>query len=75
MDINQQITAFARQRRIKPEDFPAFRDKLLNGLRILKLRTDTIELEKYKAIANRKDAQLLAKQQGVDTNGTGTKKD
>jgi hypothetical protein len=75
IDINEQIQAFAKSKRIKPEDFPAFRDKILNGLRTLKLRTDTIELEKYKAIANRKDAQLLAKQQGVDTNGTGKDKE
>ena len=66
MDINDQIKAFAKSKRIKPEDFPAFRDKVLNGLRTLKLRTDTIELEKYKAIAKRKDAQLLAKQQEDD---------
>ena len=70
MDINDQIKAFAKSKRIKPEDFPAFRDKLLNGLRTLKLSTTEIELEKYKSIAKRKDAQAVAKQYEVDTNGT-----
>ena len=67
MDINDQIQAFAKSRRIKPEDFPAFRDKILNGLRTLKLNPREIELEKYKAIAKRKDAQTLAKQNEVET--------
>ena len=66
MNINEQIRAFSKQRRIKPEDFPAFRNKILNGLQTLKLSTREIELEKYKAIAKRKDAQQLAEKNEKD---------
>lgn len=66
MDIDQQIAAFARQRRIKPEDFQAFRDNILNGLRMMKLRTDTIEIEKFKKIVDGKKASEIAKQNEVE---------
>lgn len=66
IDIDQQIQAFAKQRRIRPEDFQAFRDSILNGLRMMKLRTDTIELEKFKKIAGGKKASEIAKQNEVE---------
>ena len=61
-DIDEKIHAFAKSKRIKPEDFKTFRDNILNGLRSLRLRTDRIELDKFKEIA---------KKQGVDIDGTG----
>lgn len=65
-DIDDKIAAFAKQRRIRPEDFKAFRDSILNGLRSMRLRTDRIEMDKFKEIAKRKDAQKLAEQQEVE---------
>lgn len=65
-DIDQQIAAFAKQRRIKLEDFQKFRDSLLNGLRTMGLRTDVIDYTKFNEIAKRKDAQAIAKKQEVD---------
>jgi hypothetical protein len=59
-DIEQKIHAFAKQQRIHPSKFKAFRDSILNGLRSMRLRTDRIELDKFKAIA---------KKQGVDIDG------
>jgi predicted transcriptional regulator len=66
-DIDEKIIAFAKQRRIKPEKFKEFRDSILNGLKSMGLRTDKIDLEKFKAIAKRNDAQELAKKQEVDS--------
>ena len=58
IDINDQIKAFAKSKRIKPEDFPAFRDKILNGLRVLKLSTTEINVEKYKEIAKKYGGEI-----------------
>lgn len=54
-DIDDKIAAFAKQRRIRPEDFKAFRDSILNGLRKMGLRTDVIELDKFKEIAKKNE--------------------
>ena len=66
MDIETQIQNFAKQRRIKPQDYEEFRNTILKGLRAMRLKTDSIEEEKYIRIANMKDAQALAKKQEVE---------
>lgn len=68
MNIEKQIKLFARKRNVKPEDFEKFRATILQGLPAFGLRTDKIELAKYKALAARKDAQALAKKKEVDLN-------
>ena len=65
-DIDDKIAEFAKHKRIHPTAFKEFRDNILNGLRKMGLRTDTIELDKFKEIAKRKDAQKLAEQQEVE---------
>ena len=72
MNIDEQIYAFAKSKRIKPEDFPAFRDNILNQLRknkgvvYLGVRLKVIKIE-------RKEFEEIISE--VDTDGTGTKKD
>ena len=51
MDLEEQIRKFAQKRGVKEEDFPAFRDKLLTGLKQMGLDEKEIDLEKYKKAA------------------------
>lgn len=69
MEIEPQLRAFAKKRGIKEEDYETFKANILKGLSAMKLRTDKIEVEKFKAIAARKDAQALAEKQEADSNG------
>lgn len=70
--MEQAIRAFAKHQRIKPEDYEAFKAKVLLGLRSMGLPNDKIDEHRYKAIAGRKDAQALAKKQEEDANGKQT---
>jgi len=48
MDIEIYIRKYAKWKRVKPEDFPAFREKVLEGLKKMGLATDSIDIDKYK---------------------------
>ena len=50
MDIEEKIRAYAKHMRIKPEDFPAFREKVLEGLKKMGLSTGDIDIEQYKKV-------------------------
>lgn len=62
-DIDDKISEFAKKRKIKPEEFQQFRDSILNGMRTLGLRTDTIELDKFKEIAKKKGGNVGGNQE------------
>jgi hypothetical protein len=51
MDIEEKIRQFAKARKVSPEDFPAFREKILVGLKGMGLSTTEIDLNKYKEVA------------------------
>jgi hypothetical protein len=50
VDIEKMIRQYAKARRVSPEDFPAFREKVLVGLKGMGLSTTRIELNKYKEV-------------------------
>ena len=50
MNVEDWIKSFAKKKRIEAKDFPAFREKILFGLRQLKLSDKEIDLEKYKEV-------------------------
>ena len=52
MDLEKMIRKFAHQQKVKPEDFTAFREKLLAGLGKLHLSQTDIDLEQYKKFVN-----------------------
>lgn len=50
MNVEEAIQKFAKARRVKDEDFPAFRERILEGLVKLGLSTSEIDMEKYKKV-------------------------
>ena len=50
MDIEEKIKAFAKARRINPEEYESFKDKVLTGLRQMGLSDKEIDIEKYKEV-------------------------
>jgi hypothetical protein len=48
MDIEQAIRMFAKAKRVKLHEFPAFRQRILDGLVKMGLPKDSIDLEAYK---------------------------
>ena len=51
MDVETKIREFAKKRGVKDEDFPAFRETLLTGLKQMGLDEKEIDVEKYKKAA------------------------
>ena len=45
MDIEVAIRAFAKARKVKPEDYDKFKQKILEGLPKLGLPTNQIDIE------------------------------
>lgn len=57
IDIETKIRQYAKSKRIQPERFAEFREGILKGLGVLKLRTDIVEERKYIQITNRKETK------------------
>ena len=51
IDINEQIQAFAKSRRIKPEKFEQFKTTIIQGLPVIGLDKDNLNMDKMKRIA------------------------
>ena len=51
VEIEKMIRQYAKAKRIKPEDYEAFRLKLIASLKAAGLPTDKIDLQQYKKIA------------------------
>lgn len=69
-DIEEYIRAYARKNRIPIGKYEAYRQTVRDGLKVLGLNPDLIDMKKFIAIAKRKDAQALAKQQeGLNDKG------
>jgi hypothetical protein len=66
IDINDQILKFAKSKRIRPEEFSRFRDKLLNSLRKVGLSTTEIDIEKYKEVAKCQNKEQNQQQKSED---------
>jgi hypothetical protein len=52
-NIEDAIRSYAKSKGIKPEEFDTFRATVLNGMRVLGLKTDQIEVDKFKVIAKK----------------------
>ena len=57
MNMEEQIRRYAQSKGIKPEAYEQFREGILKGLAIMKLRTDRIDERKYIQIANLKSTK------------------
>ena len=51
VEFEDLIKRYAKAKRIKPEDYEAFRLKLIASLKAAGLPTDKIDMEQYKKIA------------------------
>ena len=56
MNIDDQIAAFARSKRIKPEDHEAFKATIIQGLPVIGLNKDNLDMNKMKRIAGQRGA-------------------
>jgi predicted transcriptional regulator len=52
-NIDDAIRSYAKAKRIKPEEFDTFKATVLNGMRVLGLNTDHIEVDKFNIIAKK----------------------
>jgi len=69
LDIDELIKRFAIMRKIPISQLDDFDNTLRQGLEHLKLGSGKIDFNRYLAIAKRRDAQVLARKQGVDMDG------
>ena len=53
MDMEAMIRKFAKSKRIKEKDYPAFKEKILKGLGFMQLDNDKSDIDKYKAVAKK----------------------
>jgi hypothetical protein len=57
LNIEDWIKAYAKHKRISAEGYPEFREGILKGLTMMKLRTDVVEERKFIQIANLKSTK------------------
>ena len=69
LDIDELIKRFAIMRKIPISQLDDFDNTLRQCLEHLKLGSGKIDFNRYLAIAKRRDAQVLARKQGVDMDG------